>query len=133
MGHKEAVRLLIVFDGEEGSKMKSKKAVFSLSILFFVLSCCSTVWAKGQYVHPRNKVLMMLHPDSPYPFKWPEVPRFTAAEALNFYRAGNAFFIHIGHDGATIPGAINLSEDKAWSVQVKSVAAIAKGRVIILY
>ena len=84
------------------------------------------------YVHPRNKAIMQAYPREET-LRYPSVPRVTPGEAFALYRAGKGLFVHIGMEGAIIPGCLDLKEDEAKRINTAKLAKIAAGRKIITY
>ena len=81
--------------------MKKKIAfIILLYSVFFTMNVGITQDA----IPPYNKVLFSLYPD--IQFKFPQVPRITAEEALGMYYSGIAFFLGCGHSNSAVPGGL---------------------------
>lgn len=93
-----------------------KIKIFTICILLFVFLSflCESALCKER-IHPINKLLMQLYPRK-QKLWFPWVPRIDAISALQLYKAGLAFFIHIGDEGGNVPGSIHLTERLAWKV-----------------
>ena len=74
---------------------------------------------------------MRLYP-RPFKFKYPEVPRILAREALLLYRSGKAFFIGCGASTHPIPGGLYFRYCLK-TVNPKLLKAITKNRMLIVY
>lgn len=105
---------------------------YLFTILFLGLTGNLNIACAEQW-HPMNKKLHMMYPNDKMPFKHPSVPRVMPLAALQFYKTGKAIFIKVGHDGATIKGAIHLAEQEAWKINVAKIKKFAGKRYIITY
>jgi len=105
--------------------------------IYIVLLCLGCLFISvgtsvATEMHPRNKLITQLYP-RPFKLRFPEVPRVTPAAALQYYKTGKAFFVHVGEAGGNVPGGLQLSEAKVQRVNVAKLLNITKGKYIILY
>ena len=111
-------------------KKPLQKISLALIIVFFIsfpISAFAEKW------HPINIKLKKMYPADTMPYKWPKVPRVMPQFAFQLYQSGKALFVHIGHDGGNIPGAIPLSEKQAFKTNVAKLKKYAGKRYIITY
>jgi hypothetical protein len=108
-------------------KWISHTIISSISIGF----CLVTFSFAQENVHPYNKVIMKLYP-RPFEFKYPEVPRILAQDALLYHRNGQAVFIGCGASTHAVPGG-HYFKDCA-RIGVKEVRRVLpKNKLLIVY
>ena len=106
-----------------------KKNLIFIGIVLLLLTTPTP--AQQSHIHPYNKILMRLYP-RPFKFKYPEVPRILAREALLLYRSGKAFFIGCGASTNPILGGLYfINCMKINPKQLKAI--IPKNKVLIVY
>lgn len=113
-------------------KISGHKLVIVMLIIFALCGTYLISFAENKRIHPMNQVLMSIYP-RPFKMPYPHVPRISPVQALGLYKSNQAFFVHIGHDGQTIPGAINLEQTPASSIKLSILKKLALGRTIITY
>ena len=114
------------------SNCKKKVFIIYIILLSFLLFLPKNAFCKEK-IHPINKVLMQLYPRKEKLW-FPWLPRIDAISALQLYKAGLAFFIHIGDEGGNVPGSIHLKETVAWRVNPNRLfKKLNRYKYIILY
>ena len=106
-----------------------KKNLIFIGIVLLLLTPLTP--AQQSHIHPYNKILTRLYP-RPFKFKYPEVPRILAREALLLYRSGKAFFIGCGASTNPIAGGLYF-RDCLKMANPKPLKAIIKKRILIVY
>jgi hypothetical protein len=101
-----------------------------MTFIFTITLFVNTVDAK--WVHPRNKIIQKLEPRSAK-LRFPHIPRIRASRALQLYKQGKAFFIHVGEAGGNVPGCLHISEKTAWSLNPGSLMRKIPQKYVILY
>jgi hypothetical protein len=105
----------------------SHTIISSISIGF-----CFVMFSFAQdNLHPYNKVIMKLYP-RPYEFKYPEVPRILARDALLYLKNGEAVFIGCGASTNAVPGGFYFRD--CAKIGVKELRPILpKNKLLIVY
>jgi len=101
-----------------------------ISYLSIVL-CFVTFSFAQENIHPYNKVIMKLYPRE-FEFKYPQVPRILAQDALLYHKNGEAVFIGCGASTHAVPGGFYFRE--CARIGVKELRRILpKNKLLIVY
>jgi hypothetical protein len=102
-----------------------------LIFVFCILFCTVRTGLAQDAIHPYNKMLMKLYP-RPFEFKYPEVPRILARDALLLHKNGQAVFIGCG--ASTLPIAGGFYFRDCARIGIKELRApLSNNKLLIVY
>jgi len=103
-----------------------------LSCAWFLFAIDISIAQTPAQLHPLNQKLAQLYPRG-FEMPFPDVPRLSAAQALQLYQNPQAVFFHIGDEGPDIIGSVRLSEINGQTLDVRKLIKLVGSRYAIAY